>query len=256
MIYLVGTPIGNMADITLRALETLRAVDVVACEDTRKTGLLLKRYDIKKPLISFYEHNEEQAVRRVLGVVAAGQSVALVTTAGMPGISDPGYTLVRAALEVGIPVQAIPGPTAFVLALVLSGLPVHAFTFRGFPPRKPSARRRFLAVDRDSPHTLIFYESPYRLRALLADALAVYGDREASVANDLTKLFERVDCGRLSELIVRFGVAPIKGEYTVLIAGAAGRERATPDDLDAGDETTVEMSDDDECRDAGESADV
>lgn len=220
MIYLVGTPIGNMGDITLRALETLRAVDVVASEDTRKTGLLLKRYEIKKPLIPFFEHNEEVAVRRVLGLVAAGQSVALVTDAGMPGISDPGYTLVRAALEASVPVQAIPGPTAFVLALVLSGLPVHAFTFRGFPPRKSSARRRFLAVDRDSPHTLIFYESPYRLRALLADALAVYGDRAAAVANDLTKLFERVDRGRLSELTARFESAPIKGEYTVVIAGA------------------------------------
>jgi len=173
VLYLVGTPIGNMEDITLRALETLRGVDVVASEDTRKTGLLLKRYEIKKPLISFHEHNEEQAVRRVLGLAAEGKSVALVTDAGMPGISDPGFTLVRAAHAAGVPVNAIPGPTAFVLALVLSGLPVHAFTFRGFPPRKPGARRRFLAVDQHSPHTLIFYESPYRLQAFLADALAV-----------------------------------------------------------------------------------
>src|SRR5258705_9083242 len=147
MLYLVGTPIGNMEDITLRALETLRGVDVVASEDTRKTGLLLKRYDIKKPLISFHEHNEEQAVRRVLGLAAEGKSVALVTDAGMPGISDPGYTLVRAALDAGVPISAIPGPTAFVPALVLSGLPVHAFTAwsdRSAPPprgrRRPAAR--------------------------------------------------------------------------------------------------------------------
>lgn len=227
MLYLVGTPIGNMDDISLRALATLRDVDVVASEDTRKTGLLLKRHDLKKPLISFHEHNEEQAVRRVLGLVASGKSVALVTDAGMPGISDPGYTLVRAALGAGVPISAIPGPTAFVLALVLSGLPVHAFTFRGFPPRKPGARRRFLAVDEDSPHTLIFYESPYRLQAFLADALAVYGNREATVANDLTKLFERVDRGKLAELGDHFASATIKGEYVVVIAGAPARRRAT-----------------------------
>ena len=244
MLYLVGTPIGNMDDISLRALATLRDVDVVASEDTRKTGLLLKRHDLKKPLISFHEHNEEQAVRRVLGLVASGRSVALVTDAGMPGISDPGYTLVRAALEADVPISAIPGPTAFVLALVLSGLPVHAFTFRGFPPRKPGARRRFLAVDEDSPHTLIFYESPYRLQAFLADALAVYGDREAAVANDLTKLFERIDRGKLSELSDHFTSATIKGEYVVVIAGAPGRRHATA----AGDDETGD--------DARESKDV
>ncbi len=242
MLYLVGTPIGNMEDITLRALETLRTVDVVASEDTRKTGLLLKRHDIKKPLISFHEHNEQQAVRRVLGLAAEGKSVALVTDAGMPGISDPGFTLVRAALEANIPVSAIPGPTAFVLALVLSGLPVHAFTFRGFPPRKPGARRRFLAVDAGSPHTLIFYESPYRLQAFLADALEAYGDREAAVANDLTKLFERVDRGTLSELTDRFKTATIKGEYVVVIAGAAGRRHAAA----AGDDEAQDEVPDDE----------
>jgi 16S rRNA (cytidine1402-2'-O)-methyltransferase len=236
VLYLVGTPIGNMEDITLRALETLRGVDVVASEDTRKTGLLLKRYEIKKPLISFHEHNEEQAVRRILGMVAEGKSVALVTDAGMPGISDPGFTLVRAAHAAGVPVNAIPGPTAFVLALILSGLPVHAFTFRGFPPRKPGARRRFLAVDQHSPHTLIFYESPYRLQAFLADALAVFGDREAAVANDLTKLFERVDRGRLSDLSALFQTAPIKGEYTVVIAGASTEAEADGEAMEDVDE--------------------
>ena len=240
MLYLVGTPIGNMEDITLRALETLRRVDVVASEDTRKTGLLLKRYDIKKPLISFHEHNEAQAARRVLGLAAEGKSVALVTDAGMPGISDPGFTLVRAALEAGVAIDAIPGPTAFVLALVLSGLPVHAFTFRGFAPRKPGARRRFLAVDAESPHTLIFYESPYRLRALLADALAVYGDRAAAVANDLTKMFQQVDRGTLAELVERFESAKIQGEYVVVIAGAGGR-RHTAEDV--GEDTEREGED-------------
>src|SRR5260370_32576764 len=233
-----------MEDITLRALETLRGVDVVASEDTRKTGLLLKRYDTKKPLISFHEHNEEQAVRRVLGLAAEGKSVARVTDAGMRGISDPGYTLVRAALDAGVPISAIPGPTAFVPALVLSGLPVHAFTFRGFPPRKAGARRRFFAVDADSPHTLIFYESPYRLPAFLADALLVYGAREAAGANDLTKLFERVDHGTLSELTERFKTATIKGEYVVVIAGAAGRRHATPPTSDANSEIETREDED------------
>ncbi len=199
MLYLVATPIGNLGDITLRALEILRTVDYVASEDTRKTGLLLKHFEIKKPQIAFHEHNEAQAGARIAGILRQGQSVALVTNAGTPGISDPGYTLVRRALADNIGVTMAPGPTGLIMALVLSGLPVHSFTFRGFPPRKPGPRRRFLAVDKDAPHTLIFYESPYRLEALLADALAMYGDRPAALANDRTKLYERVERGTLSE---------------------------------------------------------
>jgi 16S rRNA (cytidine1402-2'-O)-methyltransferase len=233
MLYLVGTPIGNLQDITLRALETLRAVDLVASEDTRKTGLLLKKHAIKKPQMAFHEHNEEQATRRIMELLAEGRSVALVTNAGTPGISDPGFTLVRQAIAADAPITAIPGPTAFVLALVLSGLPVHAFTFRGFPPRKTSARRRFLAVDRDAPHTLIFYESPYRLRAFLADALAVYGDRPAAVANDLTKLFERVDRGTLAQLSALYATVAPRGEYAVVIAGASERGRPLAEAEDA-----------------------
>src|SRR5712692_5343083 len=173
MLYIVSTLIGNMSDITLRALETLGAVDLVASEDTRKTGLLLKRYEIKEPQLSFHEHNEEQAGQKIMDLIEEGKSVALVTNAGTPGISDPGFTLIRRAIQAGVPITAIPGPAAFVMALILSGLPVHSFTFRGFPPHKPGPRRSFLQVDRDSPHTLIFYESPYRLKAFLADALEV-----------------------------------------------------------------------------------
>lgn len=220
MLYLVATPIGNLEDITLRALATLRAVDVVASEDTRKTGLLLKHFDIKKQQIAFHEHNEQQALPRILGLLAAGQSVALVSNAGTPGIADPGFTLVRACVEQGLPYTMIPGPSAVVMALALSGLPTHAFTFRGFPPRKSGKRRRFLAVDEASPHTLVFYESPYRLKAFLADALAVYGDREAALANELTKLFETVDHGRLSTLLAKFESEEPRGEYVVVIAGA------------------------------------
>lgn len=229
MLYLVSTPIGNLGDISLRALETLKAVDFVASEDTRKTGLLLQRYEIKKPQIAFHEHNEAQAGARIMALIAEGKSVALVTNAGTPGISDPGFTLVRRALQAGVPVTAIPGPAAFLMALILSGLPVHSFTFRGFPPHKGGPRRRFLLVDQDSPHTLIFYESPYRLKAFLDDALAVYGDREAALANELTKLFEKVERGRLSHLRDFVEKSEPRGEYTIVIAGAvAERERPDP----------------------------
>ncbi|HLV98879.1 MAG TPA: 16S rRNA (cytidine(1402)-2'-O)-methyltransferase [Ktedonobacterales bacterium] len=220
MLYLIATPIGNLGDITLRALETLRAVDLIASEDTRKTGILLKHFDIKKPQMAFHEYNEQQAGARILGLLQQGKSVAVVTNAGTPGISDPGFTLVRRAIEADIPVTMIPGPAALVMAVVLSGLPVHSFTFRGFPPRKPGPRRRFLAVDEHSPHTLIFYESPYRLAAFLQDALAVYGDRQAALANDLTKLFERVQRGSLSSLVEYVGQSQPKGEYIIVIAGA------------------------------------
>lgn len=221
MLYLVATPIGNLSDITLRALETLRQVDVIACEDTRKTGRLLKHFEIEKPTIAFHEHNERQATARVMSMIEQGQSVALVTNAGTPGISDPGFALVRRAIEENVPVVMIPGPSALVMGLVLSGLPSHSFTFRGFPPRKPGPRRRFLEVDKDSPHTLVFYESPYRLKAFLADAIGVFGDRQAALANELTKMYEEIQRGTLSELLTLFDGEEPRGEYTVVIAGAA-----------------------------------
>ena len=219
MLYLVATPIGNLGDITRRALDVLRAVDYVASEDTRKTGLLLKHFDIKKPQIAFHEHNEDRAGQRIIALLQAGQSVAVVSNAGTPGVADPGFTLVRRAIELDLPVTMAPGPSALIMALVLSGLPSHAFTFRGFPPRKSGKRRAFLAVDRDSPHTLIFYESPHRLGDFLADALAVYGDRPAAVLNELTKLFESVRRGLLSELIAQLEETEPRGEYVVAIKG-------------------------------------
>ncbi|HUV89720.1 MAG TPA: 16S rRNA (cytidine(1402)-2'-O)-methyltransferase [Anaerolineae bacterium] len=220
MLYLVSTPIGNLSDITLRALEVLRQVDLVASEDTRKTGLLLKHFGIKKPQVSFHEYNEEQAGYEIMRHIAEGKSVALVSNAGTPGISDPGFSLVQRAIRAGVPVTMIPGPTAFVMALVLSGLPAHSFIFRGFPPRKSGKRRRFLEEDKDSPYTLIFYESPYRLKAFLKDALEVLGDRPAALANELTKMFENVARGTLSELLAQLGDSEPRGEYTVVIAGA------------------------------------
>lgn len=219
MLYLIATPIGNLGDITLRALETLRQVDFVASEDTRKTGRLLQHFEIKKRQIAFHEHNETQAGAKIMALLAEGKSVGVVTNAGTPGISDPGYTLVRQAIAENIPVTMIPGASAVVMALVLSGLPAHSFTFRGFPPRKSGKRQRFMAVDAESPHTLIFYESPYRLVAFLEDALAVYGDRPAALANELTKLYESVQRGPLSELIMLFAEEEPRGEYVVIIEG-------------------------------------
>ncbi|MHB8113754.1 MAG: 16S rRNA (cytidine(1402)-2'-O)-methyltransferase [Chloroflexi bacterium GWB2_54_36] len=224
MLYLVSTPIGNLGDISQRALDTLRSVDYVISEDTRKTGMLLKHFNIKKPQISFREDNEERALPKVLTLLDESMSVALVTDAGTPGISDPGFLLVRSVLQAGLPLTAIPGPTALIPALILSGLPVHSFTFRGFPPRKPGARRRFMQVDAASPHTLIFYESPHRLIAFMDDALAVYGDRRAAVANDLTKMFETFYRGRLGELVERFKTEQIRGEYVVVIEGLQAKD--------------------------------
>ncbi|HEY60407.1 MAG TPA: 16S rRNA (cytidine(1402)-2'-O)-methyltransferase [Anaerolineae bacterium] len=220
MLYLVSTPIGNLGDITLRALETLRMADYVISEDTRKTGLMFKRFDIKKPQISFYAFNELKTLPRLLRLLKEGKSLALVSNAGTPCISDPGFSLVRVAIQEEIEVTAIPGPTALIMALTLSGLPLHSFTFRGFPPRKSAARKRFLQVDKESPHTLVFYESPHRLLSFLEDALVVYGDRQAAVANDLTKKFETVYRGRLSEINKQLSEGKLLGEYTIVIAGS------------------------------------
>jgi 16S rRNA (cytidine1402-2'-O)-methyltransferase len=222
-LYLVATPIGNLDDISLRALETLRTVDFIAAEDTRKTGRLLQRFDITARQFSYHEHNEERAVERILGHLRAGESVAVVTNAGTPGISDPGYTVVRRALDEGLPVTMIPGATGLVMALVLSGLPLHSFTYRGFPPRKSGKRQRFLAVDAASPHTLVFYESPYRIAGLIEDAIAVYGDRPAALANDLTKLYETMIRGTLSELLAWIEAQPsLKGEFILVVQGGEG----------------------------------
>jgi 16S rRNA (cytidine1402-2'-O)-methyltransferase len=219
-LYLVATPIGNLGDMSLRGIDTLKSVDLIASEDTRKTGLLLQHYGIATRQMSFHEHNERTAGARVLAVLRSGKSVALVTSAGTPGVCDPGFTLVREAIEGEIPVTMVPGPSAVIMALVLSGLPVHSFTFRGFPPRKGGPRRRFFEVDRDAPHTLIYYESPYRLEAMLRDALAVFGDRRCALANDLTKRFELVQRATLAQIVDLVAGSEPRGEYTVVVAGA------------------------------------
>ena len=245
MLYLVALPIGHPDDITLRAIEVLKSCDLVASEDKRRTGRLLARLGIERPMLAFHEHNE----RRVEGVLVErlkrGEAIALVTDAGTPGISDPGFVLVRAALREGLPVTVVPGPTALIPALLLSGLPTHSFTFRGFPPRKPGRRRNFLALDRDQPHTLIYYESPYRALALLEAALEVFGDRAAAFVRELTKTHEEVKRGRLSELIAALRAAKGRplGEICLVIAGKDDGEAAK---TDADPEDDTEESDADE----------
>ncbi len=219
MLYLVATPIGNLEDITLRALNILRSVDLIASEDTRKTSILLRHYDIHKPQKSYHAFNEKKVVPKLIDQLLEGKSIAVVTSAGTPTISDPGYSLVKAAIEKNIPVTALPGPAAVILALSLSGLPAHSFLYKGFSPRKSGARKRSISEELDSPHTLIFYESPYRIQAFLEDALSVLGDRNAALANDLTKKFETVSRGLLSELIQVLKEDPPRGEYTVVIEG-------------------------------------
>lgn len=215
---LVATPIGNLGDITRRAEEVLRGADLVASEDTRRTGRLLQHLGISKPQVSFYEHNEDAAGERVLQALEEGKHVALVTSAGTPGISDPGYSLVARAVEAGHEVTMAPGPAALIPAIVLSGLPAHSFTFKGFPPRK-KRRRAFFETEVESPHTLVFYEAPHRLGRFLKEALDIYGDRPAAICFELTKKFERVERGTLSELAGRYADTKPRGEAVVVVGG-------------------------------------
>lgn len=221
-LYLIGTPIGNAGDWSFRAVETVRRLPVLACEDTRVTWKLLTMHGIPRPrtLFAYHDHNEEQAAGRIVGFLEAGVPVGLCTDAGTPGLSDPGYRAIRAAIDAGHPVIAIPGPNAAITALTLSGLPTSSYTCLGFPPRKEGQRRNFLAREANAPHTLLLYESPQRLGGLLADARTVLGDRQAAVCLELTKLHELVARGWLADLADRFREEDIKGEATVVIAGA------------------------------------
>ena len=221
MLYLVATPIGNLGDLSPRALETLRAVPVVAAEDTRHTWQLLAHFGIPRParMISYREGAEDRAGAQILECLRAGQDVALCTDAGYPGISDPGFRLVRDVVAEGLPVTALPGPSAADVALVLSGLPTSSWTFLGFPPRKPGALRRLFEGEARSAHTLVLYESPFRIGKTLAAAAEVLGARPASVCLELTKLHERVERGTLPELAARFAAGPARGEIVLVIAG-------------------------------------
>jgi len=230
-LYVVGTPIGNMEDLSPRALAALKGADLVACEDTRRTAAMLARFGVRAELTSYWEHNEPEAALRIARRLEAGDCVALVSSAGTPGISDPGYRLVNEALRLGIDVIPIPGPCAFVAALSASGLPTDRFTFRGFPPRKALRRARELRAASLEEATQVFYESPQRVGRLLAELLEAFGDRRAVVAREVTKKFEQFDRGRLKDLAARWGGIRARGEFTVMVEGGKAGES---EDLDTG----------------------
>src|SRR5256712_3256309 len=217
-LYVVPTPIGNLEDITQRALRVLGEVDLIACEDTRHTRKLLNHYAIKTKTISYHEHNERERAAQLCAMIEAGKSVALVSDAGTPAISDPGFRLVRLAIEAGLPVVSLPGPSALITALAGSGLPTDEFFFSGFLPARSGARRTRLEELRSIPATLIFYEAPHRIVPTLNDSLEILDEREAVVARELTKLHEEIVRGRLSELAARFSSSEsVRGEMVLMI---------------------------------------
>ena len=218
-LYLVATPIGNLEDITLRALRVLKEADLIACEDTRHTGRLLQHFGISKPTVSYHEHNERERAAELVEKLASGASIALVSDAGTPGVSDPAYRIVTAAIERGIAVIPIPGATALITGLIASGLPTDSFLFAGFLPPKQQARLTRLEELQTERATLVLYEAPHRIRETLADALAVFGNRPAAIARELTKLHEEFLRGTLSELCERLNAQEPRGEMVVIIAG-------------------------------------
>jgi len=216
-LYLVATPIGNLADITHRALDVLKNAAVIACEDTRHTRKLLHHYGISTKTVSYHEHNEQERARQLIELLREGNDVAVVSDAGTPSISDPGFRLVRAAIENEIAVVPVPGPSALISALIAAGLPTDEFFFGGFLPARANARRTRLTELRSVPGTLIFYEAPHRLAETLQDAYEVLGEREAVVARELTKLHEELRRGRLSELSQHYAKEEARGEIVLLI---------------------------------------
>jgi 16S rRNA (cytidine1402-2'-O)-methyltransferase len=223
-LYLVATPIGNLEDITLRALRTLRECDAVAAEDTRHSGHLLKHFEISKPLLSCFQFNEARRSEEVLERLRAGQKIALVTDAGSPGISDPGERVVRAVLSAGLRVEAVPGPSALVAGLTASGLPTDEFHFLGFLPHKSGQRRRELERLKPISGTLVLYESPYRIEKLLTELSEVFPERQVVLARELTKKFEEYLRGTPAELLALLKQRSLKGEFVVLVEGASERE--------------------------------
>ena len=222
MLHVVATPIGNLGDLSPRAVEALKGAAAIACEDTRRTWQLLSHFEIPRPreMFSYRQGNEERVAEMVIAAVNAGREVALCSDGGYPGISDPGYRLIRRCATEQVPFDVIPGASAVNVALLMSGLSTSSFTFKGFPPRGPGALRNWFAAERDHDHTLICYESPFRVAATLEAALDVLGDREAAVCIELTKLHERVARGYLSDLAAQFKDAKVKGEVAFVIAGA------------------------------------
>ena len=227
MLYVVATPIGNLDDFSPRGVQALRDAEIIACEDTRRTRILLTHFDIPKPryMVSYRQGNEDPSGRKLLSWLREGRTIALCSDSGYPGISDPGYRLVHSVVEEGLELDVIPGASAPPLALLLSGFSTSSYTFKGYSPRKPGKARKFFEMDAEQPHTLIFFESPYRLGKMLAFAREAFGNRQAAVCFELTKTFQRVWRGTLDELIEQTAQSgKIKGEITVVIEGR-GREK-------------------------------
>lgn len=233
-LYIVATPIGNLEDITQRALRVLGEVEVVACEDTRRTRVLLNHFGIKTRTISYHEHNEYERAEQICKLLSEGKSVALVSDAGTPLINDPGFRVIGAAIELNLPVVPIPGATALITALIASGLPSDQFLFAGFLPARANARRAKLSELSAIPATLIFYEAPHRIAAALQDAGAVLGNRPAAVARELTKIHEEIVRGRLHELAERFGAGWIARGEIVLVISGEGIEAPATETLEPG----------------------
>lgn len=219
-LYVVSTPIGNLQDITLRALTTLREVDLIAAEDTRRTRKLLSYYQVNTPVTSYHEYNRERKEPVLINSLEKGQDIALVSDAGTPGISDPGFSLIRSAIAKSIDVIPIPGVSATITALSISGLPTHAFTFVGFLPRKKGKRLERLSRLKEGGHTLVFYESPRRISNFLEELLSVFGNREVVLAREMTKVHEEVIRGKISEVMEEIQRKEIRGEVTLIVAGS------------------------------------
>ena len=226
-LYLVPTPIGNMGDITSRALEVLNEVELIACEDTRHSGMLLKKLDIKKRLISYHDFNEAARARQLAEILSRGDSVAVITDAGSPGISDPAYRIVRAAIDDEIEIVPLPGPTAIIPALTASGLPTDRFFFEGFLSHKSGARKTRLEKIKTLDHTLVFFESPHRIEKCLRDMLEVLGDRSACLAREISKRYEQFVRGSLSDLVQHVTDRSVKGEIVLIVNGAAAHQKST-----------------------------
>ncbi|RJE47843.1 MULTISPECIES: 16S rRNA (cytidine(1402)-2'-O)-methyltransferase [unclassified Dehalobacter] len=220
ILYVCATPIGNLRDITLRVLETLKAVDFIAAEDTRHTKKLLDHYHIKTPLLSYHDHNEKSRAEEIVHFLKEGKSCALVSDAGMPGISDPGHILITCCQEEKICVDVLPGANAALTALVLSGMPAENFLFLGFLPSTKTERKKILREMTEIPYTIILYEAPHRIKATLEDILEILGDRQTAVTRELTKLHQTVHRGLTSELLQEFRLAPVKGECCIILAPA------------------------------------
>ena len=229
-LYVVATPIGNLSDITLRALTTLREVDLIAAEDTRVTHNLLAHYDIHTSTTPYHQHSLGRKAQALIRMLTEGKNIALVSDAGTPGISDPGHEIIALAIAADIPIVAIPGPNAIITALVVSGLPTRRFAFEGFPPRRSRERKTYLASLAQEQRTMVFYESPHRLLSSLKDMEAVWGDREIAVIREATKVFEEVHRGTISTAIERFTETAPRGEFTIVLSGLTAEPEEVPAD--------------------------